>query len=75
MDDTATGMDTYSKLKYVKMEDLKKKTDADAAEFLYLRLKFVEAEYLRENNHSLEAAIIYDNALRNPILKDYPQQL
>lgn len=59
----------------MKWEELRKKLETNAAEFLYLRYKLIEAEYLKENGHSLEAAMIYDNALRNPILKDYPQQL
>jgi uncharacterized Fe-S cluster-containing radical SAM superfamily protein len=68
-------MNVYLKLKGVKWEELKKKTDANRADFLYLRFKLIEAEYLKENNHSIDAAVIYDNAIRNPILKEFPQQL
>lgn len=74
MDDTHSAEQTYIRLKALKWEDLKKKIDPELVDFYHLRFRLINAVYIKENGKCLEAATIYENALKNPSLKDYPDQ-
>lgn len=43
-------------------------------DFYQLRFRLINAVYIKENGKCLEAATIYENALKNAALKDYPDQ-